>query len=126
MIDPSNPVPGFYRLRLVAKGIGVPVRIWFGQPIVDGEELDRSPRLCVEVNGRTCRFERDADDNIIGRVPLDPLADNVWPYCAADPITQHEFEFMKRRATWATEFAPDHPAANPYEPVNVRSLPPAF
>lgn len=37
--------PSYYRARLVKSGPYVGVAVWFGLPFVDGEEIDRSPRL---------------------------------------------------------------------------------
>lgn len=122
----DQPVAGFYATRLVRGGIEVPVRIWHGAPIIDGEEQERSPRWCVEVDGRTTKTERDPATGYEARVPLDPLLDHVWPFCARRPIAESEFAFMTRRAAWAREHQPDHPAATPREPVDVRALPPIF
>jgi hypothetical protein len=122
----DRPVAGFYATRLVRGGIEVPVRIWFGAPIVDGDELDRSPRWCVELDGKTTKTERDPDTGYEARVPLDPLHDGVWPFCARKPITESEFAFLTRRAAWAREHQPEHPAATPRERVDVRRLPPVF
>jgi hypothetical protein len=98
----------------------VAVRFWYGAPIIDGEEQDRSPRWCVEVDGKTCRFDKEAGH----RVPLDAL--DVWPWAAGQPISEKEYRFMLRRAAWAREHAPEHPAATPHEPVNVTKLKPLF
>ena len=96
----------------------VPVRFWFGSPIIDGEEQDRSQRWCVEVDGRTCRFDKDLGH----RVPLDAL--ERWPWVAGNPISEKEYRFMLKRAAWAREHAPEHPAARPHEPIDLRKLPP--
>jgi|SRR5580765_5045783 len=120
MIRPDVPVAGFYAMRLARAGIEVAVRIWFGPPVVDGEELDRSPRWCAEVDGRT-------DKTVDGcRVPIDPLDDDVWPFCTARTIDQAEFDFLTRRAAWARRYAASHPAARPRRAIDLRSLPPLF
>jgi hypothetical protein len=120
------PEAGFYATRLVRNGIEVPVRIWFGRPVIDGEEQDRCPRWCVEVDGATTKTERDAETGYEARVPLDPILDDVWPFCARHRIDEAEFAHMTRRAAWAREFAPTHPAARPREPIDMRQLPPVF
>jgi hypothetical protein len=120
----DTPVVGFYTTRLVKNGPPVPIEIWFGQPIVDGEEQDRSPRWCVAINGETDRLERDDGTGYRCRVALDPM--QVWPHCARDPISADEYRFLLRRRAWALEHAPDHPAARPRQPVDLRSLKPAF
>lgn len=112
----DQPVAGFYRMRLVKRGPWVPVLIWYGQPIVDGETLDRSWRWCVCLNDETCRD----DDGT--RVPIE--VDRVWPECSGQPIAQAEYEFMVRRVRWARDDAPDHWANHPYEPLDLGTLPP--
>jgi hypothetical protein len=118
-IQVGVPVAGFYRTRMINSGLWVAVKIWFGQPIIAGEVQDRSPRWCVEVNGITCKWDRTT----CCRVPLDPF-DAVWPFVAGDPITEGEYRFLLKRKGWAEEHAPDHPAAKPREPINLRKLPP--
>lgn len=96
--------------------------LWHGQPVIDGERQDRAPRWCCAINGRSDRFERDEDTGYRCRVPLD--ADETWPYCRR--IGAREYAFMRRRAKWAREHAPDHPAANPHDPIDLRALAPRF
>lgn len=115
----AEPQAGFYRVKLVRGGIHVPVRIWFGCPVIDGEEQDRSPRWCVEVDGQTSRPVADVEGHI---EPLDPH--EVWPFC--EPITEDEYRFMCRRRGWAVDHAPHHPAANPREPIDLAQLPPSW
>ena len=98
----DTPLAGFYALRLARGGIEVAVHIWFGCPVIDGEEQDRSPRWCVELDGETTKTERDKESGYECRVPLDPIFDNVWPFCAGRPIDQTEFAFLKRRAETST------------------------
>src|SRR4029077_16203465 len=52
-IQGGAPVEGFYKTRRTNSGMWVAVRIWFGSPVIGGETQDRSPRWCVEVDGRT-------------------------------------------------------------------------
>jgi hypothetical protein len=120
------PVAGFYSCRLMRGGIRVGVRIWFGQPIIEGETIDRSPRWCCEVDGRTDRKDYDADGNLLGRVPLDPVLDEVWVHCCGTPITEREFHFLAKRRTWAVEHAPTHPAANPRSKPDLRAMKPGW
>ena len=123
-VRPDVPVAGHYAMPLVKGGLAVPIRIWFGQPVIDGEEQDRSPRWCVEVDGQPERWEADEETGYRCRVPRDVF--EVWPYCARQPISEREYRFLLKRAAWAREHAPHHPAANPRERIDVRALPPAF
>jgi hypothetical protein len=117
-IQVGVPRAGYYKTRLVNSGMWVAVRFWYGQPIIDGEVQDRFERWCVEVDGKTCRFDKKAGH----RVPLDAL--DVWPFAAGHPISRHEYGFLRKRAAWAREHAPEHPAAKPREPINLRKLKP--
>lgn len=109
------PVAGYYAIKLVKGGVRVPVRIWFGLPVIDGEEQDRAPGWFVEVDGRTDKIERD-DEGYRCSVPL--AVESVWPFCAKDPITESEYRFLVSHASWAREHAPDHAKASPRRPVD--------
>lgn len=98
----DQPREGFYRTRLIKGAMNVGVMLWFAP---DGWR--------VVVDGQTHR-----DD---GRL-LDPF--EVWPWCCDQPISHREFAFLKHRARWAREHAPEHPAANPRRPIDRRKLKP--
>lgn len=91
---------GFYRTRLIRRGLHVGVMIWFA---ADGWRV-----VC---DGQT----HNADGTL-----LDPF--ELWPF--VEPISHREFAFLKNRASWAREFAPEHPAANPRRPIDRRKLKP--
>ena len=107
------PVAGFYGARLINGGIAVGVMIWHGCPVIAGERQDRSPRWCIAVNGLT------TDKN--GEL-LDVF--DRWPFVGGEPISHREYAFRKRRRLWARKHAPEHPAANPFEPIDLRKLKP--
>jgi hypothetical protein len=113
------PVAGYYATWLVRRGPRVPVRIWFGPAIIDGEEQDRAPGWFVEIDGRTDRLEKD-DAGYRCRVPLD--VERAWPFCAKDPITEAEYRFLIADAAHAREWRPDHPKANPRQPVDYLTM----
>lgn len=95
-VDVSEPVAGFYRLRVGAASVKGAVRIWHGPPHdpVTGEELDRSWRWQATFNGDPIDFDR------------------VWPACAKDTLSEQEYEFLIRRREWAKKNAPDSSYAN--------------
>jgi hypothetical protein len=90
-VDISQPVEGFYRMRLSRGSVAVGIKLWFGAPHdpITGEELDRS-----------WRWQALADDE-----PID--LERVWPQCAAEPIAEAEYRRMVARKAWAREHAPD-------------------
>lgn len=103
-VDPT-PECGWYKRRLVKGGIFVPARIWMEQTVDDAGELVEDERLMCEVNGNYC----DADEE--------------WLHLANHPITEAEYTYMhalRRHVAW---HEPDHPAANPRQPVNWRTAP---
>jgi hypothetical protein len=95
--DPDVPQPGFYRMRLRSGGAYVGVRIWHGAPLdpLTGEEMDRSPRMQADINGRYVEMER------------------VWPKCAADPIGDAEYHHLIATQEWAVQHAPESALARP-------------
>ena len=117
------PLPGFYAMRLVRGGPRVAVRIWFGSPVIDGEEQDRAPGWRCEIDGRTDHLEKD-DTGYRCRVPLG--VERAWPFCAKDPVTEAEYAYLVAHAEWAREHAPEHPKANPRESVDFNTLPVRF
>jgi hypothetical protein len=110
MIRVDQPQAGFYTTRLARRALPVPVRLAFTQPVVEGRKLDRSPRWVVVIDGRL------SDDDVF----------ETWAWCAGHPIARSEYRFLLRRRAWAHQHAPEHPAANPREPIDVRQLKPAF
>lgn len=109
---------GFYATRLARGGIEVACMVWFGAPVIDGERQDRAPRWCIAIDGRADRLDKEQQ----ARVPLD--AHDYWPLNRR--ISHSEYAFLRRRARWAREHAPDHPAANPYTRIDLGALPPRF
>lgn len=118
------PVAGHYAMRLARGGVRVAVRIWEGPPVIEGEELDRSPRWCCEIDGRTDRLERDDEAGYLCRVPLE--IDRAWPYCAGEPIAESEYRYLLAHAEWAREHQPEHPRAQPRKAVDFHTLPMRF
>lgn len=99
-IDASEPVEGFYRMKLRSGGVLVGIRLWFGPPHdpITGEEMDRSWRWQAEANGEEIDFLR------------------VWPVCADDPITEAEYQDYTKRQKWAQQNAPETAFADPRRP----------
>lgn len=125
MADPIwPPIAGTYAMSLVREGPLVPVRVWFGLPVIDGEEQDRSPRWCAEIDGKTDRVVKDKDTGAACRVPIE--IDRAWPYCVKRPISEADYRFYLARGTWARDHKPDHFAAKPRERMDLGSMPSIF
>ncbi|MBF5091315.1 hypothetical protein F1640_15110 [Novosphingobium sp. NBM11] len=90
-VDASEPVAGFYKVRLGRDTIILGVRLWFGPPHdpETGEVMDRSWRWQAEANGEPIDF------------------DTVWPKCAGEPVTEAEYRSLVARQAWARQHAPD-------------------
>lgn len=104
------PKPGFYRRRLAKGAPWSCIKIHHGiaRDPVTGEELERSPHWCCWLNGE----------------PVDVFT--VWPECAGEPITGHEYEFILADHQHAVRYRPDAPEAKPREPVDLHTIRPIF
>jgi hypothetical protein len=122
----DQPQAGYFTCRLAKGALPVAVEIFWGSPICNGEVLDRSPRWCCTVNGSPDRLDYSDDGQLLGRVPIDPLLDDIWTRCCGNPISAKEFDFLLKRSRWAREFDSSHPAANPTRPINRREMKPVF
>ena len=104
-------VPGHFKLRLVKKGPWVAAVVFRPCPLeihVDApwQWLDRWPRLCAEIDGRSADPERVRD---FGR-----------------PITQAEYLYMSAAAEWDRRHDPAAPAANPRQAMSLDEMRPLF
>lgn len=106
----SEPVPGYYRRKLVKRGPWVPVVVFRPCPIewwLDGcQALDRWPHLACLVDGQ----------------PANPI-DN-WPYL--EPISEREYRWMRDAAEWDRRYDHLAPAANPRRAVDLDRMQPIF
>lgn len=111
--------PRFFRARLAKAGPFIPVKVWHGLPLVDGEEVDRSPRLqaLVETETTARAVLHVGDDGV--PVEIDGvMLRNV------EPIAERVYRFMIADAEHAREWRPDHPKATPRKAVDFNTLPP--
>lgn len=108
--DPDTPVEGFYRVRLRSGGAYVGCRIWHGTPREpwSGEEMDRAARFQAEINGSYVELE------------------TVWPRCAADPITEAEYQHLCHVQKWAVDHAPGSGLDDPRKPIDPLNSPIVF
>lgn len=113
------PQIGFFRTRLVKGGPYVPARI-------------HRPCHCT-VNGGDANTEHPWRDTCDRHPPLQGEQDGkpisafaLWPRVIGSEITEAEYRFMTADAEWCRAHAPQEPAANPGQRLDLRSQPPIF
>lgn len=105
----------YYRARLAKDAVFVPVMVWHGAPLVDGEELDRSARWQALVG-----HEKTARAVLMGdHLPVD--VDGVR-LRNLEPIAEHQYRFMVADAEHARDWRPDDPKAEPEKAVDFNKL----
>ena len=98
---PDDPQCGWYKRKLVKNGVYVPCRIWRDEPEVDENgDLISDEKLLCEVD-----FNR-----------ADPA--EQWQWVCANPITEAEYNHLKKLRRWTGDHAPHEPYANPKKPVD--------
>lgn len=99
----DQPVPGFYRRKLVKNGPYVGVVIFYACPMdpESGEPMQRSRHLLCQVNGDWA----------------DPI--DQWSWVAGNRVTQAEYNFLLADAAHAMEFRPTAPRANPRQAIDL-------
>ena len=88
-VDLNSPQIGWYKRRMVAGGVFVPVEIRIIQ-VIDQEtgELFEDERLQAIVDGE---ISRDLQ--------------KTWEYCCTHAISREEYDFMCRDAEWCRQHA---------------------
>jgi hypothetical protein len=104
-IDITAPPVGWWMVRLSSQGAEVPACCFWCdyEPGEPENKLDRKPYLVAAIAG----------------TEVDPLE---FRYIGR-PIAQEEYDKALQRLRWLQDHQPDHPACNPYKPVDVASLP---
>jgi hypothetical protein len=109
----------YYRARLAKAGPFVAVKVWYGQPVIDGEEVDRSPRwqalVDTETTGRAVLMFGEND------VPVE--VDGVT-LRALEPTTESEWRFLVADSQHAKQYRPNDPKASPRRAVDFANLTP--
>lgn len=103
----------YWRAKFVKDGPWVGIRTFFGPPLVDGEELDRSHRwqavVRTETTGRPILYGEPCPIEVEG-VHLR----------SCERITEAEWKYLVQHAEWATAHAPHMPDAAPKVKINKR------
>lgn len=105
----------YWRARLVQGGPWIGVMTWFGPPLIDGEELERSPRwqalVRTEKSGRAVLFGDNCPIEVDGK---DMTLRNL------ERIDEAEYQYLVKHAEWATQHAPHMPDAAPRTKIDKR------
>lgn len=106
----ADPLPGYYRRKLVKGGVWVPVHIWI-------EDGDRCPETCALMSDQIIRC------TLAGEA-ADPFAE--WLHCCDQPISRAEHDYLLAVLRHAAEHAPHMPEAQPRRPIDLSTMPPIF
>lgn len=113
--------PRFFRARLAKAAPFIGVHMFFGPPVVDGEELDRSHRLQVVIGA-------DTSSHAVLMLGADEIPVEVEDVLlrSVEPVTEAEWQYLVAHQAWATEHAPNHPKAEPRNAVDFNTIPLPF
>jgi len=113
--------PRFFRARMAKAGPFIGVRMFFGPPVIDGEELDRSPRWQVTIGAETT-------SRAVLMLAADEIPVEVEDVLlrSVEAVTEAEWQYLVAHQAWATEHAPNHPKAEPRRAVDFNTIPLPF
>lgn len=110
------PSTRFFQARMTKGGPFVGVAVWEGAPWVDGEELDRTPRLQALV-----RTETTARAVILMGVDAPVEVEGVF-LRNLERTTKANYLHLVSHADWATAHSPQSPDASPTEAVDFHTM----
>lgn len=103
----------YWRAKLGKDTPWICVMTWFGPPLVDGEELDRSPRWQAKV-----RTEQTSRAILMGgEIPIEVDGVNLRNL---EKITLANYLYLRDHSAWAEAHAPHMPDANPKRKIDKR------
>lgn len=105
----------FYQARLVRDGPFIAVKTWFGPPLVNGEEIDRSWRYQVLVG-------TDRDARAILQGDAMPIEVDGITLRSVEKITEREYRFLLKHGEWCDATSANHPRTTPREAVDFMTL----
>jgi hypothetical protein len=127
----NEPQPGFYRTKDVRGGVWIAVKIEDHSPREDcpvcgAAGFEYTPGdPCGECNGTGSILVGDEEFKA-WKGGREVNIDSVWPYAAAHPITEQEYDYLLGRQTYAEVRDPEAPEANPKEVVDILKAPVPF
>ena len=112
------PSTRFYQARMAKMAPFVGVAVWEGPPWIDGEEIDRSPRLQALV-----RTETTARAVLLMGVDTPVEIEGIW-LRNFEKTTKANYLYLVSHAEFSTAYAPSNPDAAPTEAVDFHKLTP--
>lgn len=111
--------PLFFKVRYTRGGAWCGLKVWHGLPADPdtGEPLDRSPRWQCEFNGK---LSHEPDRWLLHFEP------DGTPVIAGETITESEYAYFAELHSWAAKYAPNDPAANPRQAIDLLTVPIPF
>ncbi len=103
----------YWRGRLVKAGPWVGVMSWFGPPMIDGEEIDRSHRW-------QCLVRTETTSRAILFGDACPIEVEDLTIRNIERIEQADYLYLRDHAAYATAHAPHMPDAAPKVAINKR------
>lgn len=103
----------YWQAKFVKGGPWVGIKTWLGPPLVDGEELDRSPRwqalVRTETTGRMILYGEPC-----------PIEVDGIGLRSVERISEADYRYLISHSEWATAHAPHLPDAAPKVKINKR------
>ena len=103
----------YWQCRLVTGGPPVGLVTWHGPPLVDGEELDRSPRW-------QCRMMDEPTGRAIFMGDEIPIDIDGLSIRNLEKIDEPAYRYLVDHGAWAKAHAPHHPSAQPRRKIDKR------
>lgn len=91
----------------------MPIMSYFGPPIIDGEEQDRSHSWQAIVRTETSSRAILFGDNC-------PIEVDDINLRNIERVEEKDYLYLRDHTAWATEHAPSHPEAQPTKAINLR------
>lgn len=121
----TDPRPGFYTLRLVRRGWAVPARIWKHLRPREGDPEGAFFFTC-SINGDAMPGEwkpEDLEAHWANWLTAEGESPIIKIMARGEECTEDEYNFRLEMKAWAVANSPEHPAARPDKPIDVRLLP---
>lgn len=109
--------PRFYRARLAKRGPFIGVKVFLGPPLIDGEQIDRSPRWQALVDTETSARAV----LMFGEDGLPVEVDGITVR-NIEPTTEADYRFLVADSAHARDYRPADPKASPRQAVDFNRL----